>query len=99
MPQSQKNGKTQVASPACWAIAFSSEVGTGAHKENATKQKARASVLIAEGFPAIPGVGIIAEYLDEVHGGGADERRLLPVSMGERIEVRRLMAWFNDKFF
>src|SRR5204863_20077 len=56
-------------------------------------------VLIAEGFPAIPGVGIIAEYLDEVHGGGADERRLLPVSMGERIEVRRLMAWFNDKFF
>lgn len=56
-------------------------------------------VLIAEGYPAIPGVGIIAEYLDEVHGTMADERRLLPVSMGERIEVRRLMAWFNDKFF
>ena len=56
-------------------------------------------ILIAEGYPAIPGVGIIAEYLDEVHGPGADERRLLPVSMSERIEVRRLMAWFNDKFF
>ena len=56
-------------------------------------------VLIAEGFPAIPGVGIIAEYLDEVHGATADERRLLPVSMSERIEVRRLMSWFNDKFF
>jgi len=56
-------------------------------------------VLIAEGTPAIPGVGIIAEYLDEVHGAATDERRLLPVSMGERIEVRRLMAWFNDKFF
>jgi glutathione S-transferase len=56
-------------------------------------------VLIAEGYPAIPGVGIIAEYLDEVHGPSADERRMLPVSMGERIEVRRLMAWFNEKFF
>ncbi len=31
------------------------------------------------------------------HGTG--ERRLLPTAMGERIEVRRLMAWFNDKFF
>ena len=30
-------------------------------------------VLIAEGFPAIPGAGIIAEYLDEVHGA-ADRR-------------------------
>ena len=56
-------------------------------------------VLIAEGRPPIPGAGIIAEYLDDVHGANADERRLLPVSMGERIEVRRLMAWFNDKFF
>src|SRR4030088_774815 len=56
-------------------------------------------VMIAEGRPPIPGAGIIAEYLDEVHGADADERRLLPTSMGERIEVRRLMAWFNDKFF
>jgi glutathione S-transferase len=56
-------------------------------------------VLIAEGRPPIPGAGIIAEYLDEVHGADTDERRLLPVSMGERIEVRRLMAWFNEKFF
>ena len=28
-----------------------------------------------------------------------DERRLLPTTAAERIEVRRLMAWFNDKFF
>src|SRR4030088_3407719 len=55
--------------------------------------------LIAEGRPAIPGAGIIAEYLDESHGAELGERRLLPTSMGERIEVRRLMAWFNDKFF
>ena len=29
----------------------------------------------------------------------SDERRLLPATTGERIEVRRLMAWFNEKFF
>ena len=56
-------------------------------------------VLIAERLPPIPGAGIIAEYLDETHGAEQDERRLLPTSPGERIEVRRLMAWFNDKFF
>ena len=56
-------------------------------------------VLIAERLPPIPGVGIIAEYIDETHGAGQDERRLLPTAPGERIEVRRLMAWFNDKFF
>src|SRR3981189_130120 len=56
-------------------------------------------VLIAEGRPPIPGAGIIAEYLDETHGAGMAERRLLPTPMGEGIEVRRLLAWFNDKFF
>src|SRR4051812_11927535 len=56
-------------------------------------------VLISEGQPAIPGAGIIAEYLDETHGAEMAERRLLPTAMAERIEVRRLMAWFNEKFF
>src|SRR5216684_2314414 len=56
-------------------------------------------VLIAEGQPAIPGAGIIAEYLDETHGAERGERRLLPTATAERIEVRRLMAWFNEKFF
>jgi glutathione S-transferase len=56
-------------------------------------------VLVAEGAPAIPGAGVIAEYLDEAHGGAMAQRRLLPSSMSERIEVRRLMAWFNEKFF
>jgi glutathione S-transferase len=28
-----------------------------------------------------------------------DDRRLMPATAAERIEVRRLMAWFNEKFF
>src|ERR1700755_1075621 len=56
-------------------------------------------VLFTEGQPAIPGAAIIAEFIDETRGAGMSERRLLPTAMGERIEVRRLMAWFNEKFF
>ena len=56
-------------------------------------------VLFAEGQFAIPGAAIIAEYVDEVHGAEMGGRRLLPTTMAERIEVRRLMAWFNEKFF
>ena len=36
-------------------------------------------VLLTDGFPPIPNAGIIAEYLDETHGPGMGERRLLPV--------------------
>src|ERR1700722_12023090 len=56
-------------------------------------------VLIVEGEGTVPGAGVIAEYIDEAFGAEAAERRLLPASIGERIEVRRLMAWFNEKFF
>jgi glutathione S-transferase len=56
-------------------------------------------VLIAEGRPPIPGAAVIVEYLDETHGAEMKERRLMPAAISERIEVRRLMAWFNDKFF
>ncbi|HTO66683.1 MAG TPA: glutathione S-transferase family protein [Bradyrhizobium sp.] len=56
-------------------------------------------VLFAEGQFAIPGAALIAEYVDEVHGTEMGDRRLLPTTMAERIEVRRLMAWFNEKFF
>ena len=56
-------------------------------------------VMIAEGAPPIPGVSVIAEYLDERHGAELAERRLLPATTNERIEVRRLMNWFNEKFF
>jgi glutathione S-transferase len=56
-------------------------------------------VLVPEGMRAIPGAGIIAEYLDEIRGAEINNRRLLPATAAERVEVRRLMAWFNEKFF
>jgi glutathione S-transferase len=56
-------------------------------------------VLVEEGVPPVPGAAIIAEYLDESRGAAATRLRPLPVEPGERIEIRRLMSWFNDKFF
>src|ERR1700674_3631373 len=56
-------------------------------------------VLIEEGGPAVPGPEIIAEYLDEILGGALGDRRLLPQDQRSRIEVRRLVSWFNGKFF
>src|SRR5262249_10923408 len=52
-------------------------------------------VLVDEGQPPIPGAAIIAEYLDETYGEQFPDRRLLPTDPGDRIEVRRLMSWFN----
>jgi glutathione S-transferase len=56
-------------------------------------------VLVEEGMPPVPGAGIIAEYLDETHGSQLPRLRLMPAEPSARIEVRRLMSWFNDKFF
>jgi glutathione S-transferase len=57
-------------------------------------------VLVEEGIPPVPGAAIIAEYLDETRGAILGPKaRLLPTEPGERIEVRRLTGWFNDKFF
>lgn len=55
-------------------------------------------VLIEEGQPAVPGASIIAEYIDETRGAEHGESRLLPISVGHRVEVRRLTGWFNDRF-
>jgi len=55
-------------------------------------------VLLAEDQP-IPGAAIIAEYIDETRGADMAQKRLLPTAMAERIEVRRLMAWFNEKLY
>jgi glutathione S-transferase len=56
-------------------------------------------VLVDEGQPPVPGASIIAEYVDEMYGADAGDRRLMPADTGARIEVRRLMTWFNEKFF
>src|SRR5512142_623329 len=55
-------------------------------------------VLVADGQPAIPGAAIIAEYIEETRPAERSEGRLLPAATGERVEVRRLASWFNDKF-
>jgi glutathione S-transferase len=55
-------------------------------------------VLVADGQPAVPGAAIIAAYIEETHNAVPGETSLLPASIGQRVEVRRLAAWFNDKF-
>jgi glutathione S-transferase len=56
-------------------------------------------VLSDTGLLAVPGAGVIAEYLDETVGPVLDEQRLMPADTLERVEVRRLLDWFNNKFF
>lgn len=55
-------------------------------------------LLIEDTGLVVPGAGPIAEYLDETRGLAFGERRLLPEGPRERIEVRRLLDWFNIKF-
>jgi glutathione S-transferase len=56
-------------------------------------------VLSEPGLPDVPGANIIAEYLDETRGAALGHRRLMPEDPFGRIETRRLMDWFNHKFF
>jgi glutathione S-transferase len=56
-------------------------------------------VLVEEGAPPVPGAAVVAEYLDETWGSALAQPRLMPREAGGRVEVRRLMSWFNDKFF
>jgi glutathione S-transferase len=55
-------------------------------------------VLAEEQIAAVPGSTVIAEWLDETRGLALGERRLLPENPAKRVEVRRLMAWFGEKF-
>jgi glutathione S-transferase len=54
-------------------------------------------VLVAEGYPPVPGAAIIAEFLDETRGQDLFERRLMPTEPGRRVETRRLAARLNEK--
>ena len=56
-------------------------------------------VLVEEQGFAVPGAGTIAEYVDETRGLGVTGPRLLPEDVAGRVEVRRLVDWFNTKFF
>lgn len=56
-------------------------------------------VLVADGKPAVPGAAVIAEYLDETEGAARGNGRLLPETATDRVEVRRLASWYNDKFY
>jgi glutathione S-transferase len=56
-------------------------------------------VMVTDDDPPIPGATIIAEYIDETRGVAFGNRRLMPTSIAERIEVRRLMSWFNHKLY
>lgn len=55
-------------------------------------------VLSEDLIGAVPGATVIAEYLDETRGLELGERRLFPEDPASRVEVRRLMGWFLDKF-
>lgn len=59
----------------------------------------RTPVFIDDDGTVVPGAGSIAEYIDETYGPERGPRRLLPQEKSDRIEVRRLVDWFNGKFF
>ncbi len=56
-------------------------------------------VLIEENGMVVPGATIIAEYFDETRGLALGGHRLLPEDPAGRVEVRRLLHWFTQKFF
>lgn len=56
-------------------------------------------LLIEHPHAVAPGASVIAEYLDETRGPQLGRRRLMPEDPLGRIEVRRLMRWFDSKFF
>jgi glutathione S-transferase len=55
-------------------------------------------VLVEHDGQVVPGAAVLAEYLDETRGLVLAERRLLPDDPAGRVEVRRLLHWFNTKF-
>jgi glutathione S-transferase len=56
-------------------------------------------VLVEDSGAVVPGASTLAEYFDEVYGHVLGDHRLLPHAPHERVEVRRLLDWFHQKFF
>jgi glutathione S-transferase len=50
--------------------------------------------LLEDSGMAIPDSGVICEYLEEAY----PDTPLLGTTLGDRVEVRRLVAWFDGKF-
>lgn len=50
--------------------------------------------LLEDNGLAVPDSGVIAEYLEEAY----PDTRLMGRTLAERVEVRRLAAWFDQKF-
>ena len=50
--------------------------------------------LVDDNGMAVPDSGVICEYLDEAYA----DPSLLGATLSERVEVRRLVAWFDGKF-
>jgi glutathione S-transferase len=59
----------------------------------------RTPVLVEDDGLVVAGASVIAEYLDETRGAAAGVGRLMPLDLAERVETRRLVEWFNVKFF
>ena len=55
--------------------------------------------VLVDDSTAICGGNVISDYLDEAYGPNMGSRRLMPAQAIERAEVRRLIAWFNLKFY
>jgi glutathione S-transferase len=56
-------------------------------------------ILVEDGGLVVPGAQTVAEYLDEINGAALGEQRLLPTDAIGRVEVRRLISWFCQKFY
>lgn len=56
-------------------------------------------ILIEDNGMVVPGAAVIAEYFDETRGLALGVHRLLPEDPAGRVEVRRLLHWFLQKFF
>lgn len=67
------------------------------HEFLALNPAATVPVLVEDGL-AVPGAGTIVAYLEETRGQAIDAPGLMPESPKRRVEVRRLTAWFNEKF-
>ena len=57
----------------------------------------RTPVLIDDDGTVVPGASVIIEYIDDIAGQALGLRRLMPTDPRERVEVRRLVEWFNVK--